>query len=97
MPKSVVELDLGTLTKNEQTVTEIYAVDDMLHVDHAGVVQPTAHLSPAMAKTLEIGSICNNAIWREEDQGYVGQATDVALLNVLPTFGMTDQRNVGIL
>lgn len=47
-----------------------------------------------MVKTLEIGSICNNAIWREEDHGYVGQATDVALLNVLAGFGMADKRNV---
>ncbi|CAL1711624.1 unnamed protein product [Somion occarium] len=83
----------GTLTKNEQTVTEIYAVDETLHLDPSSSTPPTTSLSPAMVKTLEVGSLCNNAIWREEDNGYVGQATDVALLNVLSVFGMTDQRH----
>ncbi|KAK7691917.1 hypothetical protein QCA50_005322 [Cerrena zonata] len=82
----------GTLTKNEQTVTELYAVDELLHIDASSPTPPTVRLSPAMIKTLEIGSICNNAIWREEDHGYVGQATDVALLNVLSVFGMADKR-----
>ena len=53
-------------------------------------------LSPAKAKTLEIGSICNNAIYRHEEGIYAGHSVDVALLNVLGTFGMTDFRQVRI-
>jgi len=42
---------------------------------------------------LEIGSICNNASASRNEHGvYIGQSTDVALLNVLPAFGMSDQR-----
>lgn len=84
------------MTKNEQTVTELYAVDEMLHIDASSPTPPTAEPSPAMIKTLEIGSLCNNAIWRDEDHAYAGQATDVALLNVLSVFGMSDKRTVRI-
>ncbi|KAF8132000.1 hypothetical protein EV363DRAFT_1398374 [Boletus edulis] len=80
----------GTLTKNEQTVTEIYAVDENLHVDaFPSIVSP----SPSVRKTLEIGSLCNNAVLSQSgDNVYIGQSTDVALLNILPTFGLSDQR-----
>ncbi|KAI6145440.1 hypothetical protein BKA82DRAFT_995541 [Pisolithus tinctorius] len=81
----------GTLTKNEQTVTEIYVVDDHVHLDS---VVPSLQPSPAVRKTLEIGSICNNASLSRDEHGvYVGQSTDVALLNVLSTFNLHDQRH----
>ncbi|KAI0090797.1 Ca-transporting ATPase [Irpex rosettiformis] len=79
----------GTLTKNEQTVTEIYSVDEAMQLDSSTSV---SDLSPAKVKTLEIGSICNNAIYRHEEGIYVGHSMDVALLNVLGTFDMTDFR-----
>jgi Ca2+-transporting ATPase len=80
------------LTKNEQTVTEIYVVDENLHVDG---LQSAVLPSPAVRKTLEIGSLCNNAVLSQNEYGvYIGQSTDVALLNILPAFGLTDQRNV---
>ncbi|KAG8220490.1 hypothetical protein J3R82DRAFT_3186 [Butyriboletus roseoflavus] len=82
---------LGTLTKNEQTVTEIYVVDENLHVEG---LHSIASPSPAVRKTLEIGSLCNNAVLSQNENGvYIGQSTDVALLNILPTFGLPDQRN----
>ncbi|KAG9312287.1 E1-E2 ATPase-domain-containing protein [Chiua virens] len=82
---------IWTLTKNEQTVVEIYVVDENLHVDaHQSTVSP----SPAVRKTLEIGSLCNNAVSSQTEEGvYIGQSTDVALINVLPMFGLYDQRN----
>ncbi|KAI6022611.1 hypothetical protein EDC04DRAFT_2575131 [Pisolithus marmoratus] len=81
----------GTLTKNEQTVTEIYVVDDYVQVDS---VAPSTQPSLAVRKTLEIGSICNNASLSRDEHGvYVGQSTDVALLNVLSTFSLHDQRH----
>ena len=86
----------GTLTKNEQTVTELYTVDEVVNVDASGSVPPSTDVSPAMSKTLEIGSLCNNAIYRPEEGVYVGHSVDVALLNVLNVFGMTDQRPVRI-
>ncbi|KAG8891155.1 High affinity Ca2+/Mn2+ P-type ATPase-like protein, partial [Tulasnella sp. 403] len=74
---------------NEQTVTEIYTVDELLTVDwsHATTAPPQS----ALFKTLQIGNVCNSA-FRNEEGVVVGQATDVALLNVLDVYGVTDQR-----
>ncbi|ORX35719.1 hypothetical protein BD324DRAFT_631378 [Kockovaella imperatae] len=89
----------GTLTKNEMTVTHIYAVDDL--VDLGPHLHPsfgprhpeseTLNPSPAMLKSALIGNICNNA-FRNEQGINVGQATEVALLNVLPLLGAEDVR-----
>ncbi|KAJ7935375.1 Ca-transporting ATPase [Mycena leptocephala] len=78
----------GTLTMNEQTVTEAYAVDEIVHLD-----PPPATFSAALRKTFDIGAICNNAsIARNEEGIFVGQSTDVALLNILHVFGFPDRR-----
>ncbi|KAG6918869.1 hypothetical protein DXG01_010933 [Tephrocybe rancida] len=82
----------GTLTKNDQTVTEAYAVDEAITLDPNSTTY-TASISPALRKTMDIGAICNNAsLVRNEDGQYVGQSTDVALLNVLEVFGLPDRR-----
>lgn len=81
----------GTLTKNEQTVTEAYIVDEAIAVE--GLRSPPSNPNPALLKTLQIGSICNHA-FKNEEGVTVGQATDVALLNVLDVFGLPDQRTV---
>ncbi|KAF7782760.1 hypothetical protein Agabi119p4_2136 [Agaricus bisporus var. burnettii] len=82
----------GTLTKNEQTVTEAYAVDETIYLDPSSATQYTGTISPAM-KTLEIGALCNNALVERNEEGlFVGQSTDVALLNVLHLVGITDRR-----
>jgi len=83
------------------TVTHIYAVDDLVdltphlhpsfgprHPDHADFSP-----SPAMLKVASVGNICNNA-FRNETGINVGQATEVALLNVLPVLGREDERKV---
>ncbi|KAG8952440.1 High affinity Ca2+/Mn2+ P-type ATPase-like protein [Tulasnella sp. 424] len=80
----------GTLTKNEQTVTEAYIVDEAIAVE--GLRSPPSNPNPALLKTLQIGSICNHA-FKNEEGATVGQATDVALLNVLDVFGLPDQRS----
>ncbi|KAI0669531.1 calcium-transporting ATPase [Trametes maxima] len=81
----------GTLTKNEQTVTEVYSVDETITLDPSSPTPPNVQLNPSLRKTLVIGSLCNNAV-RNEAGEFAGQSTDVALLNVLPLFGLTDQR-----
>ncbi|KAK1924100.1 hypothetical protein DB88DRAFT_526657 [Papiliotrema laurentii] len=89
----------GTLTKNEMTVTHMYAVDDLfdltphLHPSFGPRHPDYAEFTPsaAMLKTATIGSICNNA-FRNEQGINVGQATEVALLNVLPILGKEDER-----
>jgi Ca2+-transporting ATPase len=76
---------------NEQTVTEVYVVDETTIVDLPGG-QVISKVSPAVRKVLEVGGLCNNAVY--VDGAYAGQATDVALVNVLAAFGMTDPRAV---
>lgn len=72
------------------TVTTIYTVDELVEFDDA---HPPRTPSAALQKTVQIGNICNNA-FRNEHGVNVGQATDVALLNVLRPFGYADQREV---
>nr|ODN86921.1 hypothetical protein L203_03694 [Cryptococcus depauperatus CBS 7841] len=84
------------------TVTHIYSVDDLidltphLHVPSLSFTPrhpDTTRLwtSPAVLKTALIGNLCNNA--SKNDQGVnVGQATEVALLNVLPVLSADDRR-----
>ncbi|KAG8717216.1 High affinity Ca2+/Mn2+ P-type ATPase-like protein, partial [Ceratobasidium sp. 394] len=82
----------GTLTKNEQTVSQIFVVDHIMHVDPSGSSPSSiSHATPAVRKTLEIGGICNNA-FRNTEGVNVGQSTDVAMLNVLAEFGVKDER-----
>ncbi|BFZ65112.1 High affinity Ca2+/Mn2+ P-type ATPase-like protein [Saitoella coloradoensis] len=79
----------GTLTENHMTVTKLWTVDP-------------ANLSPievrdgvpgvAVKNLLRVGSLCNNAHTAADgDPGhFVGQATDVALLEVLQKYGITE-------
>ena len=83
------------MTKNEQTVTEAYSVDETIFLDPSSAIPYTGTVSPAVRKTMDIGAICNNAsLVKNEDGVYVGQSTDVALLNVLSLFGLPDRRDV---
>ena len=84
----------GTLTKNEQTVTEIYTVDELKAIG-AGIAQH-GRIPDAIRKTLIVGNICNNA-FRNNEGTNVGQSTDVALLNVLDVYGLQDVRPVSLL
>lgn len=78
-------------------MTEVYVVDETIPVDSApesGVPLMENHLH-SIRKLLEVGSICNNASAARNANGvYIGQSTDVALLNVLSSFGMDDMRQV---
>lgn len=78
----------GTLTKNEMTVTTIYTVDET--VEFHDPVYAGAK-SAALLKTIQVGNLCNNA-FKNEYGVNVGQATDVAILNTVKTFGLDDQR-----
>lgn len=81
----------GTLTMNHMTVTRIFT--------------PTKTMSSPFPKSgsredkdgnvkrlLKIGNLCNNA--QEKDNTVVGQATDVALIELLGEFGETDEREI---
>lgn len=101
----MLNMTLGTLTKNEMTVTQMYAYDDLLdlspfiHTNTAFGPRPPTHpslnLSPAIAKSALVGNLCNNS-FRNEQGAFVGQATEVALLNVLPILNLDDERKVSL-
>lgn len=96
------EQNLGTLTKNEMTVTHMYSVDELVDLTpHLNVTsspfgprRPDSQqlwISPALLKVALVGNLCNDAF--KNDQGInVGQATEVALLNILPVLKAEDQR-----
>ena len=72
-------------------------MDETVFLDPSSSVPYTGAISPAIRKALDIGALCNNAsMTRNEDGVYVGQSTDVALLNVLAVFGIEDRREVGL-
>jgi len=73
----------------------LYTVDEHVRIDLASPAPP-GRVSPALRKTLEVGALCNNAsVTHKDDGGFVGQATDVALLNALFLFNLPDPRQVG--
>ncbi|GAA6029522.1 hypothetical protein JCM8097_003720 [Rhodosporidiobolus ruineniae] len=78
----------GTLTTNVMTVTKAYTVDHgIFDVDHS---PPLLTPDDSRAKVFLVGNLCNHA---HADKGkYHGQATEVALMNVLSTVGLSDQR-----
>ncbi|KIY69789.1 calcium-transporting P [Cylindrobasidium torrendii FP15055 ss-10] len=81
----------GTLTKNEQTVVEAYSVDEVIYLDPDSA--PPSQLPAAVRKAVDIGALCNNSsVRRNQDGHFVGQATDVALLNILYHLQLPDRR-----
>lgn len=78
----------GTLTTNEMTVTKCWTAEDEI-ID---VAQHMSHRhTQALSRLLLTANLCNNS-HRNELGTNVGQATDVALVNILKVFGLEDQR-----
>lgn len=89
----------GTLTKNMMTVTKLWSYDmgvgnfvnselDNLFTSNESL--PKNNL--AIAKLFEIGNICNSSIFSSESNKYIGNPTDVALIDVLSKFTLQDIR-----
>ncbi len=70
-------------------MTEIYTVDELVKLDDS--LRNT--YAPALLKTVQIGALCNNAV-RNSEGSYVGQSTDVALMNVLDTLQIPSSKAV---
>jgi Ca2+-transporting ATPase len=90
----------GTLTRNKMTVTKVWAVDmgEVSDSSHKPWVTINAHThetsppSPAVATMLQVGNFCNNSRLSTELNKFVGNPTDVALIDVLSRFGLEDNR-----
>ena len=76
---------------NEQTVMEIYTVDETVELET--ITAPPVKVAPALRKALQVGCLCNNAFVKDDGK-VVGQSTDVALIKVLDTFGISDERRL---
>ncbi|CCH40940.1 Ca2+-transporting ATPase [Wickerhamomyces ciferrii] len=88
----------GTLTQNHMTVKKVWTIDmnsESLTVDKqinkgASLKQ---YLTDDVKQTLETANICNNAKYSQEAAKFVGNATDIALLEALSSFELEDIRN----
>lgn len=80
----------GTLTTNKMTVCSIFTLEDGI-IDLTKREEVTHSPGRALARTLLVGNLCNNS-HRDEAGRNVGQATDVALANVLRVFELEDKR-----
>lgn len=90
----------GTLTQNHMTVTKIWAFDvegsfnsPFLVVDRLDDEVLHSRLTANIKKTLEVGNICNNAKYSTDDEKFVGNPSDIALVECLPHFELEDVRN----
>lgn len=89
----------GTLTQNHMTVTKIWSFDfqgsfnsPFLVVEKLDDSALHEKLTPNIRKVLEIGNVCNNARYSHESDKYVGNPSDIALLETLPHFSLEDVR-----
>ncbi|SCU84975.1 LANO_0C02960g1_1 [Lachancea nothofagi CBS 11611] len=88
----------GTLTANHMTVSKIWCLGSMsnksniLNLNKAGGSNLKKHLCEDVSTTLRIANICNNSTYSQEHVKFLGNPTDIALLEVLRKFGLDDQR-----
>lgn len=91
----------GTLTQNRMTVTKIWAFDftnfssdksPFLLVDKLNDTVLNRSITPNISAVLEIGSICNNTKYSHENDKFVGNPSDIAIVECLPHFGLDDAR-----
>lgn len=89
----------GTLTKNQMSVTKLWTSDyegsfntPFLVVEKLDDTNLHKEMTTNMRRTLEAGNICNNARYSDEIDKFVGNASDIALVDCLQHFGLEDVR-----
>ncbi|CDO94423.1 unnamed protein product [Kluyveromyces dobzhanskii CBS 2104] len=87
----------GTLTANHMTVSKIWCLGSMENKTNfltlSKLKERPIPIEQDVAATLKIGNICNNATYSSEHLKYLGNPTDVAILESLKQFGLEDCRN----
>ncbi|KAH3670577.1 hypothetical protein OGAPHI_001092 [Ogataea philodendri] len=87
----------GTLTQNHMTVSKAWTVD--MKTSHLAV-DGNKHLPDNVDKDvkymLESGNLCNNARFSVEKEKFLGNPTDIAIIESLSSFGMDDLRNTRV-
>lgn len=89
----------GTLTSNHMTVSKIWCLGSManklnvLSLDKNKGGNLKNYLTDDVKTTLLCGNLCNNASYSQEHAKYLGNPTDVALLEQLQKFELADVRS----
>ncbi|RUP23409.1 hypothetical protein BC936DRAFT_139007, partial [Jimgerdemannia flammicorona] len=81
----------GTLTVNQMTVTKVFTLSEQTTFDFEHTVPNVK--SMALRQLLKIGNLCNNA-YLDDHGKFIGQPTDIALLDVMTRSGLPDDRTV---
>ncbi|KAG0318520.1 High affinity Ca2+/Mn2+ P-type ATPase-like protein [Dissophora globulifera] len=83
----------GTLTMNQMTVTKFFTLAEGFPVDLDQNKTVDVDVHPGLRRLLQVGNLCNNA-FKDEHSKWIGQPTDIALIEVLRTVGVTDERPI---
>lgn len=85
----------GTLTQNHMKVSQLWSVS----MERSKLTLPEGHSSSSLnldkdiKTTLEVGNVCNNAVFSRDNDRFIGNPTDIAIVEVLKRFGLEDIRN----
>lgn len=89
----------GTLTSNHMTVSKIWCLGSMdnklnvLSLDKNSNTNLKNYLTEDIRSTLLCSNLCNNASYSNEHAKFLGNPTDVALLEQLTKFDLSDVRS----
>lgn len=81
----------GTLTRNQMTVKNIYTVDQSTSISIEQFISSNIKTKPPSQFLLRIANLCNNA-YVDNSGNFHGQATEVALLDLLHRLNVPDGR-----
>lgn len=85
----------GTLTTNHMTAVQMLHFDDTIDINSELVRLDNRELefnSENAGKLLQIGNLCNNAAFSEEEGTFFGNPTDVALMELIEKVKSIDAR-----
>ncbi|KAG0359029.1 High affinity Ca2+/Mn2+ P-type ATPase-like protein [Podila minutissima] len=83
----------GTLTMNQMTVTKAFTLAEGFPVDLETARGVDVDVHPGLRRLLQVGNLCNNA-FLDEHSKWIGQPTDIALIDVLRGLNITDERPI---
>ncbi|KAF9955026.1 High affinity Ca2+/Mn2+ P-type ATPase-like protein, partial [Modicella reniformis] len=83
----------GTLTMNQMTVTKAFTLAEDFPVDLDKTKTVDVDFHPGLRRLLQVGNLCNNA-FLDEHSKWIGQPTDIALIEILRELGVTDERPI---
>ncbi|KAG0244799.1 High affinity Ca2+/Mn2+ P-type ATPase-like protein [Actinomortierella wolfii] len=83
----------GTLTMNQMTVTKLFTLAEGFPVDldQSRIVDVDVH--PGLRRLVQVGNLCNNA-FMDEHSKWIGQPTDIALMELVRDLKLEDERLV---